>query len=60
MAARRDENASANVTSKVFNAQSYVTAWGHVVTPDFNRGILRLKYYSQMSDVYISLQLRNY
>jgi hypothetical protein len=37
VAARRDAtNASANVTSQVFNAQSYVAAGGHVATPDFN------------------------
>jgi hypothetical protein len=50
----------ANFTNQVFNAQSYVAAGWQVVTPDFNWGILMLKYYSQMSDECISLQLRNY
>ena len=36
VAARRAANASANVKSQVFSAQSYVAAGGHVVTPDFN------------------------
>jgi len=34
--ARRDIKASANVTSEVFKAQSYVPAGWHVETPDFN------------------------
>ena len=60
VAVRRDANASVNVRSQVFNAQSYVVAGRHVATPDFNWGILMLKYYSQMSGVCILLKLRNY
>ena len=33
---------------------------GGLATPDFNWGILRLKYYSHMSDMCISLKLSNY
>ena len=34
--ARRDTNASANVTSQIFNAENYVAAERHLTTPDFN------------------------
>jgi len=34
VAARKDANFSANSTSEVFNAQSYVTAIEHAAAPD--------------------------
>ena len=37
VAARRDAYASANITRQVFNAQSYVAAWGmwqHLALPE--------------------------